>query len=234
MPRGTTHDCLAISGGGQEPRTISLSAKNPRGMLIGRTPDCAVPLESIRVSRRHARLFQDPFQRWIIEDLGSHNGLWVHGRRASIHAMTPGEPVSIGPFRVALTRPDGMPVLPDAGPTAAKGSVYNDDSTTVVTPAAGTPKPVPVLCMKQLNEIIDHMAALGSVALLYPEVCRLLAEREGAVAAILRLCPDEGAAPRANGVSGDPTVLAYRAADEDRHPGQEAGHCPRLSRRVLQ
>ncbi len=54
---------------------------DPKGKVIGRDAHCAIVLDSPGVSRRHARIFADPFGRWIIEDLDSHNGTWVNSRR---------------------------------------------------------------------------------------------------------------------------------------------------------
>ncbi|MGB2823962.1 MAG: FHA domain-containing protein, partial [Phycisphaerae bacterium] len=60
---------------------------DPRGTVVGRNPACDVVLESGRVSRRHALVFQDPFGRWIVEDLGSRHGVWVHQERIEARAV---------------------------------------------------------------------------------------------------------------------------------------------------
>ena len=36
-----------------------------KGMLIGRQGDCDIALDSPLVSRKHTRLYRDPFHRWI-------------------------------------------------------------------------------------------------------------------------------------------------------------------------
>jgi len=51
------------------------------GTIIGRSEQCDVVLESPDISREHARIFRDPFGRWIIEDLGSSNGIFSNGDR---------------------------------------------------------------------------------------------------------------------------------------------------------
>ena len=49
-------------------------------LTLGRSPDNACVLAHDSVSRRHARLFNDG-ERWIVEDLGSKNGVRVNGSR---------------------------------------------------------------------------------------------------------------------------------------------------------
>ena len=82
---------LVITGPGGQ-REVELK---PKGTLIGRQPKCDVVLDSDQVSRDHARIFQDPFGRWIIQDLGSRNGIKIDGQRAAIHALLSGEQVEI-------------------------------------------------------------------------------------------------------------------------------------------
>ncbi len=45
-------------------------ALNPEGTVIGRVKPADIPLDSRMISRRHVRIFRDPFGRWIFEDLG--------------------------------------------------------------------------------------------------------------------------------------------------------------------
>ncbi|KAA9392926.1 FHA domain-containing protein [Kocuria coralli] len=64
-------------------------------VLMGRSPECTVPLEDDYASGRHARLFPQG-SRWFLEDLGSTNGTYVDEQR-----LTRAVPVEPGrPFRV--------------------------------------------------------------------------------------------------------------------------------------
>jgi len=83
---------IAGQGGSTE---VALDAN---GAIIGRSPSCDAVLDSGRVSRRHARIFQDPFGRWIVEDLGSRNGVTIGGQRIGARAVLPGEKIVVGPF----------------------------------------------------------------------------------------------------------------------------------------
>jgi phosphoserine phosphatase RsbU/P len=48
--------------------------------IIGRRSDCQIFVPDMRVSRQHARLWQDG-EAWQIEDLGSNNGTFVNGNK---------------------------------------------------------------------------------------------------------------------------------------------------------
>src|SRR5260370_28595930 len=46
-------------------------------MVLGRSPDCEIPLPSPSVSRQHARLIRQG-DEWYIEDMLSRNGTYVN------------------------------------------------------------------------------------------------------------------------------------------------------------
>jgi hypothetical protein len=60
------------------------------GAVVGRSRDCDVTLNDPNVSRRHAEIRADGRGGWVVEDLGSTNGVKVNGRR--IAGPTPLEP----------------------------------------------------------------------------------------------------------------------------------------------
>ena len=65
--------------------------------LIGRGEDCRIRSDSASVSRHHA-LVRVTSERLLVEDLGSRNGTWVHGRRLAGPAeLTAGDVVRVGP-----------------------------------------------------------------------------------------------------------------------------------------
>lgn len=68
--------------------------------LIGRGEECAIRLQDIRVSRRHAKL-QIQAGSHLIQDLGSRNGTLLHGRRIkSQTVLNNGAEIQIGPFQL--------------------------------------------------------------------------------------------------------------------------------------
>jgi len=74
---------------------VSEVVLNPRGMIIGRSGTCDIVLENDKVSRKHARIFRDPFDRWLVQDLESRNGIKVNGVRVEVYAILPGEIVNM-------------------------------------------------------------------------------------------------------------------------------------------
>jgi hypothetical protein len=70
--------------------------------LIGRQPDAAVYLESLAVSRHHARIVHDQ-GGYVIEDLRSSNRTWVNGGRINGRApLTERDRLQIGPYVLSL------------------------------------------------------------------------------------------------------------------------------------
>ena len=83
--------------------------------VIGRDPGVPVLLDSIRVSRRHARVTVHDLSA-AIEDLGSRNGTSVNGERLTgLVPLSNGDQITIGEFTLrfrsasdtTLTEPDG-------------------------------------------------------------------------------------------------------------------------------
>lgn len=73
-------------------------------LVLGRDPDCGLPLEHARISRRHARLLVD-HGLVQIEDLGSTNGIKVGGVRLALGQPVPlpvGDSVRLGPYTLIV------------------------------------------------------------------------------------------------------------------------------------
>ncbi len=72
----------------------------PAGAVIGRSRDCHVVLEDSNVSRRHARIGFSGDGAWVVEDLGSTNGVLVNGVRIKgAQAISAGDRVDLGTVR---------------------------------------------------------------------------------------------------------------------------------------
>jgi predicted component of type VI protein secretion system len=105
-------------------------------LLIGRHLDCDVRIDRPKISRRHCCLAL-AYDRVMIRDLGSRNGLRVNGRMVEESQLQPGDEVAIGPvlYRLDVDEPpapaapqaaakpeaDGLPDVP-SGP----GDVYGE------------------------------------------------------------------------------------------------------------
>jgi len=70
--------------------------------LVGRGEECVLRLESRQVSRVHARVVATD-DRVTIEDAGSKNGTWIHGKRLEGPVdLTADDEVSLGTFRMVF------------------------------------------------------------------------------------------------------------------------------------
>src|SRR5690242_9014970 len=78
----------------------TLSGQN---LIVGRSKDAQIFLDSRTISRRHAEFNCDPFGRWWVRDLGSHNGTLVNGNRVTERLLNPGDLVQVGEFSMAVS-----------------------------------------------------------------------------------------------------------------------------------
>jgi len=217
---------LTISGRG---KTWQIEP-NPKGTIIGRSPRCDVVLESRDVSREHARILQDQFGRWIVEDLDSSNGTFINGKRIEACAVLSGEAIVIGPFSLSIKQPLGRQIKRDGSIQPAPNIIMEDFETEIFYAKTRLDETAPRPCPKQLDEITRCLSELTSPSALYPEVCRHLAWAPKTVAVVLRLpektrlipklpevlachfgdSPDDAAAQAAPGAY--PTRLAFRVS----------------------
>jgi DNA-binding NtrC family response regulator len=101
-------------------------------IVLGRDPDCDIPLDSPKISRRHARI--EPGPPPTVQDLGSTNGVRVHGKKHVGGEPVPlavGDAFQVGPFSVLLL-PDGGDREAQAPPRARL--VVNDPTPGGVHP----------------------------------------------------------------------------------------------------
>lgn len=200
---------------------------DPKGVLIGRSPHCDAVLGNRRVSRVHARIFQDPFGRWVIEDVGSRYGVWMNHVRVEACALLPGETVLIEPFTLSIEDPREQQIQADPD-VETSSTVVDDDPDTAVMPGVEGKGGLLRVDLKRLNAIGDRLATLTSAEQLYPTACRLLAGNRDIVVAALRLPPAPEPLPRS------PQVLAlcFGREVEERKDRQDMN--VHLSRRVLE
>ncbi len=96
-----TREAVEQTGARRRPKALLLVAGRrllvaPRGATIGRSRDCDIVLEDSSISRRHAEL-RPGGQGWVIEDLGSTNGVRVNGNTVhSPQEVRTGDRIEIG------------------------------------------------------------------------------------------------------------------------------------------
>ncbi len=218
MEAGATRQALTVTGPEADCRVPLTGGE----VVVGRSDPCDVTLPDRGVSRLHARLFQDPLGRWIIEDLNSRHGVRVGGQPIAARVVVPGETIEVGPYRLVLEPP--VPAGPSVRGTPMP---VEEDPDTRVLPGPDRPsETISEGRLHQLNVISDGLAAVEGPMELYPAVCRALAPGRGTVAMVLRLSAGSAGRPPAT------ERLAY-------HIGGEAEAEPdvsalRLSRRVLE
>jgi signal transduction histidine kinase len=213
---------LIISG----PEKTKEMLLDPKGVTLGRGENCDVVLDHTGVSRVHARIYQDPFGRWIAEDLDSSNGVLIEGRRIKAHAVLPNQQISIRPFTLSLSQEsDTAPnssIQPqisifDAGPDEDIVS-HEASKVTTLSPAL----------MKNLNDLTSRLLKLSSPSELYSEACACLAKMLDTLVAIVSLPCGSGALP------GSPEVLTCHFGARAARASRLQAFSLHLSKRVLE
>jgi signal transduction histidine kinase len=173
-----------IISGPSETKEILL---DPKGTTLGRGSNCDVILDDAAVSRLHARISQDPFGRWIVEDNDSQNGILIEGQRIKAQAILPNQKINIRPFTLSILQESDQQALPGTAPRSTILIVdkaqeqdivsYKTDQASVLSPAL----------IHDLNELMSHLLKLSSPAELYSEACQCLAKMLDTLVAIVRL-----------------------------------------------
>lgn len=96
-------------------------------ILIGREDDVDIVIDNPSVSRKHAQVRKEG-AGWVVEDLGSSNGTFLHGEKISgARPVKEGDEIGFGKFSVvfgkavgdavdqAAAKPAAKPVASDAG-----------------------------------------------------------------------------------------------------------------------
>jgi hypothetical protein len=89
---------IVRSGGGRSGETFALETSPT---TIGRSPECAIFLDDVTVSRKHAVFSQDG-DRWQLEDQGSLNGTFVNRERVETAELSDGDDLQIGKYRLTF------------------------------------------------------------------------------------------------------------------------------------
>ena len=204
---------------------VSEVVLNPRGMIIGRSGDCDIVLDNEKVSRQHARIFRDPFGRWLVQDLDSRNGIKVNGLRVEVYAILPGEVVAIGPFSLGIAGGAADEGGSDIQSVTSLATITEDDPQTEVLYAdEARDARLSRGRLKSLGVIGQRLASLTDVSMLYPELCYATARIPGSAAIVLRLSDCEEL----------PQILACHIGGMPKYASNNSAGAVPLSRRVVQ
>ena len=159
---------------------------DPAGMTLGRGSDCDIILDDAAVSRHHARISRDSFGRWIIEDLGSQNGILVDGQRIRAQALAPGQGINVRPFTMSLSQDSDQEIMPGTSIQSTISIIDRNIEEEIVSREEQAASLSPVL-MQNLNKLTDHLLTLSSPSDLYYQACSSLAGMLNTLVAIVRL-----------------------------------------------
>ncbi len=174
---------LTVWGGGGTWQVVV----RPEETIIGRDPACDIVIDTMEVSRRHARLWRTASGQWALQDLGSTNGVYVNGRRTESCSLRPADVVKIGPAYLSLG-PMSDAIIRATLPQRPKITV-EDFGTEVLhdrprlEECAGRP------CPERLERLCQRLSGLMVPARIHVEVCWSLAWGPETAAAVFRIPP---------------------------------------------
>ena len=160
---------------------------NPKGTTLGRGENCDVILEDNSVSRQHARIYQDPFGRWIVEDLNSRNGVFVEGRQIKAHTISPSDKINITPFTLSISVESDKRAVEGTSALVTLPVIDKGLEENIVSYRADQAATLSPALVQRLNEFTDRLLKLPSPSELYAEACLCLAQRLDTLVAIVRL-----------------------------------------------
>ncbi len=79
-----------------------------RSVAAGRHPRSDVFLDDITVSRRHAEVRRTDDGGWVLRDVGSLNGTYLNHERIDEAALTDGDEVQVGKFKLVFVTRRGQ------------------------------------------------------------------------------------------------------------------------------
>jgi type II secretory pathway predicted ATPase ExeA len=98
IPEGTSPDIMGPVARiliAHEGKTMEERVLRPGRLIIGRTPDNDLQIDSKFISRHHCQVVST-FENCVIEDLNSTNGIFVKAKRVRKHNLNDGDVVQIG------------------------------------------------------------------------------------------------------------------------------------------
>jgi len=136
MP-GSSLGHLLVATDGRTVREVTL---RPGRLIVGRTPDNDVQIDSRFVSRHHCQVITTEHS-CVIEDLNSTNGIYVKSNRVRRHYLNDGDVVLVGKHELIYVdeRPARSRTAPRALPEAAPADAEDLVEEAGAAPGARAP-----------------------------------------------------------------------------------------------
>lgn len=133
---------LATDGTG---RVLAVEALPAGGGVLGRAADADVFVDGNDVSRHHARVVPVAGGGWLIEELGTTNGVWVDGQRVDRAMLRDGAMLRIASvgFRFNLADPRAASTVYTEGMPSPLAAMQSGSAPVPAAAPAPTPAPVP-------------------------------------------------------------------------------------------
>jgi phosphoserine phosphatase RsbU/P len=171
MPHDPTTSILEVCGADGQKKTYDLAGD---ALTIGRSPDCDVQLESVRVSRCHAQLCRDPSGAWLIRDLASRNGTRINGQSITKHLLEAGDVMQIGEWELRLRAHDER----EDSDTTHWSSDEQADAGGFTTLATAPPLQLDARHLVLVGALGQRLAEIGQDRQRMTYLCRSLVEGE--------------------------------------------------------
>jgi signal transduction histidine kinase len=194
---------------------------------LGRDPSCDIVLNHLSVSRRHAKIYQDPFGRWIIEDLDSSNGVIIDGQKVKARAISHGQQVLISVFSLSLVGDEEGRQSTESTIQSRVTVIDKGAEEDIVSHKTGQMPALSPARMQHLNEFTAELMRLASPSDLYSQACLRLAEMLKTLVVIVRLPGQPSPLPE------HPDILACRFGDKEMTDDVLERSNLNLSKRVL-
>jgi pSer/pThr/pTyr-binding forkhead associated (FHA) protein len=104
---GNPYITLQLEGTSERSKPVSFNASEDRRIIIGRASDCDVCLAENMASRKHAMIIYDLFRGWMLQDLGSTNGVFLNGTIVENTGLKVGDRIKIGSTEILVCEVTG-------------------------------------------------------------------------------------------------------------------------------
>lgn len=165
-------------------------------MVVGRSPDVDVVLESDTVSRQHLELIRDDGGRWWARDLGSRNGTAINGKQIANHRLSYGDVIQVEDYILVYVATPGATASAVRKPVTAEGPASSTRLTMIDSPVGavrslrelGAPK-IDASQLSRLIALSGELLATESDSARLGELCSLMIGRDlrGTAAMALRV-----------------------------------------------